>query len=139
MLDRTDDLLKAYDALDFPLGHGHIHGDAYPGNLLWDGPQALLGDWDETSIGPRELDVANTYQGVRFGRTEQQLHEFAEAYGYDLTQWPGLTVLRSIRDLHTLGAYLCRGDQSDPAAREQVIHRVQTLRRGDLAARWGNG
>jgi aminoglycoside phosphotransferase (APT) family kinase protein len=139
VLDRADDLLAAYHALDFPLDRGHIHGDAYPGNLLWDGPRALLGDWDETSTGPRELDLVNTYQGVRFGRTEQQLDEFANAYGYDLTRWPGFTVLRSIRDLHTLGTYLYRGNQGDETARHQVTRRLETLRHDDLTARWGTG
>lgn len=111
-----------------------LHGLATPPvelpryNLLWDGARVVLGDWDEASVGPRELDLVNTYQGVRFGRTERQLREFAEAYDYDVTQWPGFSTLRAIRDLHTLGAYLRRGDQGDRLARQQVMHRVETLR-----------
>ncbi len=31
-----------------------VHGDAYSGNTLWAGDSVLLGDWDETSIAPRE-------------------------------------------------------------------------------------
>jgi aminoglycoside phosphotransferase (APT) family kinase protein len=139
LLDQSENLLSAYDGLQFPLGLGHIHGDAYPGNLLWDGARVVLGDWDETSLGPRELDLVNTYQGIRFGRTEDQLRQFGEAYGYDVTQWPGFSTVSAMRDLHTLSAYLRRGDQGDQAAMRQVIHRIGTLRRGDLAARWASG
>lgn len=56
-----------YARLDFPLGYGWIHGDAYPGNTLWDSDEALLADWDEVGTGPRELDLVNTHQGARFG------------------------------------------------------------------------
>ncbi len=31
---RSRSLLEAYDRLDFVLPQGHIHGDAYPGNLI---------------------------------------------------------------------------------------------------------
>ncbi|MGH3995680.1 MAG: phosphotransferase, partial [Pseudonocardiaceae bacterium] len=60
LLARRAELLSEYEQLDFPLGSGWIHGDAYPGNTLWDGDRALLGDWDEVGTGPRELDLVNT-------------------------------------------------------------------------------
>lgn len=66
---RREELLNAYESLSFPLGSGLIHGDAYPGNTLWDGDRPLLGDWDEVGTGPRELDLVNTHQGARLGRT----------------------------------------------------------------------
>ncbi|MGW7488995.1 phosphotransferase family protein [Streptomyces sp. NPDC054786] len=82
----SDELLDAYAHLDFPLGQGLVHGDAYPGKTLRDGSAATLGDWDEAAIGPRETDLANTFQGVRFGRTPAQLRAFSDAYGYDLAR-----------------------------------------------------
>lgn len=128
--------LDAYSHLEFPLGEGLVHGDAYPGNTLWNGCSALLGDWDEAAFGPREIDLANTFQGVRFGRTQQQLTAFAHAYGYDPAQYPGLSVLTWIRDLHALGSFIRRADKGDEAAVKQLAFRLETLRSGDQEATW---
>ncbi|MFE0187623.1 aminoglycoside phosphotransferase family protein [Streptomyces sp. NPDC059008] len=136
LLDRSADLLDAYARLDFPLGRGMIHGDAYPGNTLWDGTAARLGDWDEAAIGPREVDLANTFQGVRFGRTTAQLHAFSEAYGYDLADWPGISVLTELRDLHTLGSFIRRADMGDLDAAAQLNFRLGTLMHGDRTKSW---
>ncbi|MGW2998722.1 phosphotransferase [Streptomyces sp. NPDC001155] len=134
---RREELLDAYGGLDFPLGHGHIHGDAYPGNTLWGHRDVILGDWDEAAIGPREIDLANTFQGVRFGRTTAELDEFSLSYGYDVRQWHGLPVLCAIRDLHTLGSFIHRADRGDAAAWQQLSYRIETLRSLDGQARWG--
>ncbi|MGW9046049.1 aminoglycoside phosphotransferase family protein [Streptomyces lydicus] len=136
ILGHSDELLDAYAHLDFPLGQGLIHGDAYPGNTLWDGSAARLGDWDEAAIGPREADLANTFQGVRFGRTPAQLRAFSHAYGYDLTDWPGLSVLTELRDLHTLGSFIRRADLGDLEAAAQLTFRLDTLKRGDRTKSW---
>ncbi|MFE0179088.1 phosphotransferase family protein, partial [Streptomyces sp. NPDC059002] len=120
------------------LGHGLIHGDAYPGNTLWDDKDSLarLGDWDEAAYGPRELDLANTFQGVRFGRTAAQLRAFSTAYGYDLTQWPGTATLVAIRDLHTLGSFVRQADRGDTEASAQLAFRLGSLQTGDAASSW---
>ncbi len=128
--------LDTYSHLEFPLGEGLVHGDAYPGNTLWNGGSALLGDWDEAAFGPRELDLANTFQGVRFGRTQQELTAFAHAYGYDPAQWSGLPVLTRMRDLHALGSFIRRADKGDGAAVEQLAFRLSTLRSDDHEATW---
>ncbi len=112
-----------------------IHGDAYPGNTLWDGDRAILGDWDEVAFGPRELDLINTHQGARFGRGLTERTAFSDAYGWDATRWSGYPTLRAMRDLHTLAAYIERG-QTDPRAAAELRHRIRTLRDRDLAARW---
>ncbi|MDT0461176.1 aminoglycoside phosphotransferase family protein [Streptomyces sp. DSM 41527] len=136
ILGRSDELLDAYAHLDFPLGQGLVHGDAYPGNTLWDGSAARLGDWDEAAIGPRETDLANTFQGVRFGRTPAQLRAFSDAYGYDLAGWQGLSVLTELRDLHTLGSFIRRADQGDREAAVQLAFRLDTLKSGDRTKGW---
>ncbi|MER6558537.1 phosphotransferase [Streptomyces sp. NPDC001027] len=133
---RMTELLDSYEQLDFPLGHGHLHGDAYPGNTLRDGTAVRLGDWDEAARGPREIDLANTFQGVRFGRAEKELKDFTDRYGYDIREWPGLPVLCRIRDLHTLGSYIRRADRGDQAAAAELSHRIATLQEGADRARW---
>ncbi|MFD0201440.1 MULTISPECIES: phosphotransferase family protein [Saccharothrix] len=138
LTDTAATLLAGYAELDFPLGHGHLHGDAYPGNLLLDARtgQWRLGDWDETAAGPRELDLANTYQGIRMGRTTAELDRFAQAYGYDLRDWTGLPTLRSLRDLHTLGSFIRRADRGDSEAAAVLRHRLHVLRQGEATLTW---
>ncbi|MFD9107037.1 phosphotransferase [Streptomyces bottropensis] len=136
LAERREVLLAEYEHLDFPLGYGNIHGDAYPGNTLWDRQDVRLGDWDEAAFGPREIDLANTFQGARFGRTTEELDEFSDLYGYDIRQWPGLRVLCAIRDLHTLGSYVRRADLGDADAAQQLEYRLETLRNRDDQALW---
>jgi aminoglycoside phosphotransferase (APT) family kinase protein len=130
------ELLTQYAQLSSTLGEGFIHGDAYPGNTLWDGDRVILGDWDEVATGPRELDLINTHQGARMGRTEAERDAFTAAYGWDVTTWDGYPILRAMRDLHTLAAFIERADAGDQAAANEVEHRIATLRAGDTAARW---
>jgi aminoglycoside phosphotransferase (APT) family kinase protein len=138
LLDERDRLLDAYAALDSPLGVGHIHGDAYMGNLLADGPRTLLGDWDEVSVGPRELDLANTYHSLRFGQPRSQIRAFAAAYGHDISDWPGLATLCALRDVHTLTSFIRRADQGDTTALRELSFRLGTLRRRDAEAQWNS-
>lgn len=133
---RMNELLDAYEQLDFPLGYGHLHGDAYPGNALRDGTTVRLGDWDEAAHGPREIDLTNTFQGVRFGRSGQELNDFTDRYGYEIREWPGLPVLCHIRDLHTLSSYIRRADRGDQMAAAELSYRISTLQKGTNRARW---
>ncbi|MFI5781512.1 phosphotransferase [Nocardia sp. NPDC051570] len=127
--ERRARLVERYDALPSALGVGMVHGDAYPGNTLWDGDRALLGDWDEVAVAPRELDLVNIYQGgVRFGHCATELHEFGLAYGWDVREWEGFEVLRQIRDLHTLTSYIRRAESGDLAAAAELRHRMRSLR-----------
>lgn len=136
LLDRRAELLAGYRDLHSALGTGLIHGDAHPGNLLWDGDGAVLSDWDEVATGPRELDLVNLFlQGQRFGRTPHELRDFTASYGHDVTTWPGLAVLLDIRSLHTLGSFIRQAKASENAAAE-LAYRVHTLKDGDSTARW---
>ncbi|WP_200873265.1 phosphotransferase [Actinokineospora spheciospongiae] len=138
LTDTAATLLADFERLDFPLGRGQLHGDAYPGNMLHDPSTGtwLLSDWDETATGPRELDLANTYQGVRVGRTTADLDRFATAYGHDLRTWPGLATLIRIRDLHTLGSFIHRADQGDQDAATELRHRLHVLRHAGFLIPW---
>lgn len=138
LLDERDLLLAAYDSLDSRLGVGHIHGDAYTGNLLADGPRTVLCDWDEVSVGPRELDLANTYHSLRFGQPRSQVRAFAEAYGHDISDWPGLATLCALRDVHTLISFIRRADEGDTVAHRELRLRIETLRRRDKDAQWNS-
>jgi hypothetical protein len=132
---RCTELVHAYRQLDFVLPRGLIHGDAHKGNLLFDGDEIVLCDWDSVSVGPREWDLVPTHHGQRFGVSKAERAGFTRAYGYDLTAWPGFAVLRDMRDLFTLGAYI-RNANANPAARRELENRLSSLMAGDRTRRW---
>lgn len=135
--DRAATQIATYHQLRSHLGHGVVHGDAYTGNMLWGPHHALLGDWDEISIAPRELDLINVYQSARFGTSDDDLTEFARAYGWDVRTWDGYADLRAMRDLHTLTGYIRRASRADPVAADELRSRIRSLRDPEFAdTRW---
>jgi aminoglycoside phosphotransferase (APT) family kinase protein len=136
---RVAALASAYEALAFPLGIGLIHNDPHPGNLLID-PRSpygyVLADWDGAGLGPRETDlVQEGAPGNRFGETEERRQAFSNAYGYDIATWPSWPILREIRDLHSLAAYI-RAAPEKTAARTELQRRIASLQSGDRECRW---
>jgi aminoglycoside phosphotransferase (APT) family kinase protein len=137
---RVAELDHAASELVSELGVGLIHGDLHLTNLLpapgrspygW-----VLADWDPVRTGPREVDLIQLgAPGNPFGLTEQDRRAFTDAYGYDVTGWAGWTVLRDIRELHSLAAYL-RVAETNPRAAAQLHHRLRSLRTGDRNVRW---
>ncbi|MGH3646272.1 MAG: phosphotransferase enzyme family protein [Micromonosporaceae bacterium] len=130
---------QAYQALEFPLGHGLIHNDAHLGNLLAD-PQSRYGyaltDWEGAGWGPREIDlIQEGAPGNRFRESESLRETFAAVYGYDVASWPGWPVLRELRDLHSLAAYI-RTASAKPAGLHELAVRLSSLRSGDRTRRW---
>jgi hypothetical protein len=123
-------LLHSYDQLTFDLPTGMIHGDAWRGNLLRDGEQAVLADWDAVSTGPREIDLIPTLQAPRFGLPAAERDAFIAAYRHDIRTWPGYPVLHAIRELSTLTALL-RDSHTDTAAHAELQVRIRSLRTGD--------
>ncbi|MGV9836495.1 phosphotransferase [Nocardia niigatensis] len=128
--------VTAYHQLRSKLGHGLVHGDAYRGNTLWGPDGVLLGDWDEISIAPRELDLINEFQSTRFGTTEAELTDFSAAYGFDVRTWDGYCSLRRMRDLHTLASYIRRAGHGDDRAAQELHHRIRSLLDSIDDARW---
>lgn len=135
-LTRADD---AFRALNHPLGDGLIHNDAHCGNLLVDPRQRyghVLADWDGACRGPRAIDLIQLgAPGNRFGVPESERQAFCNAYGYDVATWSGWPVLRELRELHSLAAYI-RVASDKPTAREELRLRLGTLRTGDRTQRW---
>ncbi|MFI5716165.1 aminoglycoside phosphotransferase family protein [Nocardia sp. NPDC051750] len=137
---RVQEVRKELSELDWPLGTGIIHGDAWAGNLLWDSnttpPRPLLGDWDWASIGPREVDLIPTWHAtVRYGRDETWIGDFISEYGYDLREWPGYRVLLDMRDLVQVSGPLRRAAASPEHAR-RLRQRIDDLRAGNRTTSW---
>ncbi|WP_330231579.1 aminoglycoside phosphotransferase family protein [Nocardia sp. NBC_00508] len=140
LLRRVDEIRKELSELDWPLGIGLIHGDAWAGNLLWDNttepPRVILGDWDRVSIGPREVDLIPTWHAaVRYGRDVLWVRNFIEEYGYDLSDWPGYPVLLEMRDLVQVAGPLRRAAAS-PEHAVRLRERISDIRAGNRTKSW---
>ncbi|MGK8488823.1 aminoglycoside phosphotransferase family protein [Nocardia asiatica] len=132
--DRAEALVGQFTQTDFPLGEGLVHVDVHSENAVCNHGQWVLIDWDQCSTGPRELDLVNGLPD-HFHQPQHERARFAAAYGYDLLDWPGWTLLRDITELHSLGAYI-RLAPTKPAATVELRHRIRSLRNGDKAAIW---
>jgi hypothetical protein len=140
IMGRIAEVRDKIAGLDWPLGTGLIHGDAWAGNLLsCPGASpvgAVLGDWDWVSTGPREIDLIPTWHAaVRYGKAASWVSDFISRYGYDLGQWDGYPVLMAMRDLVQLTGPIRRARDSDPY-RRALRQRLDGLRCGDTTSIW---
>jgi hypothetical protein len=140
LIGHVAEVRSQVQALDSPLGHGLIHGDAWAGNLLWNTAtgidETVMGDWDWTSYGPREIDLIPTWHAaIRYGRGTGWAKSFAEVYGYDLARWDGFPVLFAMRDLVQLTGPLRRAADR-PEFRAVLRERLEGIRKRDFHAAW---
>jgi hypothetical protein len=140
ILGRIDEIRDKIATLEWPLGSGLIHGDAWAGNLL-SCPDAwpagvVLGDWDWVSTGPREVDLIPTWHAaVRYGKPPTWVADFAGRYAYDLAQWDGFPVLMAMRDLVQLSGPIRRATTSEPH-RRVLRQRLDDLQSNDTSSTW---
>jgi aminoglycoside phosphotransferase (APT) family kinase protein len=137
---RIDEVRMAIAGLDWPLGIGLIHGDAWAGNLLACTGAApvgvALGDWDWVSVGPREVDLIPTWHAaVRYGKGPGWVTDFSCRYGYDLAAWGGYPVLMAMRDLVQLTGPIRRARDAE-RYRQVLRQRLDGLRAGDTSTTW---
>lgn len=132
--DTASDIAQNVSSQAWPLGVGLIHGDAWVGNLLWNGREPTLGDWDNVSVGPREVDLIPTWHAaVRYGR--DWVPEFVDVYGHDLADNPTFDLLLRMRDLAQLTGPLKRAAES-PQHHAVLRQRLDAIRSGDRTQRW---
>ncbi len=140
IMTRIAEVRDAVADLDWPLGTGLIHGDAWAGNLLSCAgaapADAVLGDWDWVSAGPREIDLIPTWHAAaRYGKPPSWVSDFTSQYGYDLARWNGYPVLMAMRDLVQLAGPIRRARDSD-VHRQTLRQRLGDLRAGDSTSAW---
>lgn len=131
------DLRGKYAELDYVFPPSAVHGDAHLSNLLRDeSGNVLMLDFEAFAFGQREWDL--TVTGVRYDgfawMTEQEYRAFADAYGYDIHDWPGFPIFRAIREL-TMTTWLMQL-VDDPAAAAEFHRRVNDIRSGRYPRRW---
>jgi len=132
------ELEAEYERLEFSLPSGHLHGDFNVGNVLRDAagsPRVI--DLDGFATGPREWDLMQTamYYDSFGWHTEAEYADFVSGYGFDVRQWPGYSVLRSVREL-LMVTWLSQNAGTNPRAAEEVEKRVATLRSGGSRRDW---
>lgn len=138
LADLAGELVADYKQLEFALPLGHLHGDFNIGNVLRDAegnPKVI--DLDGFATGPREWDLvqAAMYYDSFGWHTDAEYADFTEGYGFDVRQWSGYTVLRSVREL-LMVTWLAQNAGANPRAAEEVEKRVETLRSGGSRRDW---
>jgi aminoglycoside phosphotransferase (APT) family kinase protein len=135
---RIADLRTWWQTARFPHPACLIHGDAHGNNLIQtlDGT-VVLGDWDHVSTGPREWDLVQPhYTHRRFHRpAATDLDAFANAYGWEVRDYPELGTLIAIRELSGLAPYIRTATDNQFSAAE-LTHRLATLRHAQDFAPW---
>lgn len=135
---RAESLIKRYDALEFVLPFGMVHGDANVGNALVDAAgRAVLIDLDGFALGPREWDLTLTAMYFeRFGwHTRTEYEAFVRAYGFDIMNWYGYPTLADIREL-SMVVWLAQNAGHDERVAAEVRRRVSDLRTGGDRRGW---
>ncbi|MGH3861039.1 phosphotransferase [Actinokineospora sp.] len=131
-------LLRAdYAALPPGLSRRMIHGDAWQGNVVVpDGGEPTVLDLDHASLGPPEWDlVPLAVDHTDFARiSAADYQSFVDAYGHDVTTWPGYRTLAAIRELGWTAFALSKAGACRAAATE-AHHRIACLR-GQVPRPW---
>jgi hypothetical protein len=138
----TDELANIQASLDqlpaIPplIPPGVIHGDAHLGNLIPSPTGPVICDFDSTSTGPREWDLVPAAVGsLRFNYPTDVHQGIVDAYGLDVTAWPGFPTLRRLREFQLVTSVLPVLN-ANPALRPQWQHRLNTYRSRDYDSRW---
>jgi aminoglycoside phosphotransferase (APT) family kinase protein len=89
-----------------------LHGDYWPGNLLWkDGQLVAVIDWEDAALGDPLADVANSRLEILWAFGIEAMHTFTQAYQSrmpnldytDLPYWDLNAALRPASKLSTWG------------------------------------
>ncbi|WP_433513780.1 phosphotransferase family protein [Nonomuraea sp. CA-143628] len=129
LLDLLEELQAAYAALPFAHSPRAIHGDPHRKNLVRgaDGQTVML-DLERFAVGPLEWDliVPAVYQLVGW-YDDAEYEAFADAYGWDITQWAGFSTLATVRRLR-MTTWLAGRTGREPRLIPEVRRRIATLR-----------
>ncbi|WP_326686510.1 aminoglycoside phosphotransferase family protein [Streptomyces sp. NBC_01795] len=133
---RRDDLTAALPGLIPRLTPGPLHGDALPRNVHVTPEGPLLVDLETFSFDLREHDLVVMALSLdRYGLPEAEYEAFCDTYGWDVREWDGCAVLRAARETASC-AWVSQHAPGNPAAREEFLRRVASLRDADPTVRW---
>ncbi|AVZ75989.1 aminoglycoside phosphotransferase [Streptomyces lunaelactis] len=133
---RRDGFAAASSALTPHLPPGPIHGDALPRNVHVGPEGPVLVDLETFSADLREHDlVVLALSRDRYGLPAEAYDAFTAAYGWDVREWDGCTVLRGARETASC-AWVAQHAPASPKALAEFRRRVASLRDNDPEVRW---
>ncbi|MFK4101106.1 phosphotransferase enzyme family protein [Streptomyces sp. NPDC019531] len=134
--ERRDGFAAAAAAVTPRLEPGPIHGDALPRNVYVGPSGPVLVDLETFSSDLREHDlVVMALSRDRYGMAAESYDSFTSAYGWDVREWEGCSVLRGARETASC-AWVAQHAPTNPKALAEFERRVGSLRDGDTTVRW---
>lgn len=137
LLDLLHDLAEKVSGLDYPLPPAPTHGDAHSENLMIRDGEPVLIDFERFAWGQPEWDLAMTATEYLTAKwwTDDEYAKFADAYGYDVTDWTdGFPVLQAVHELK-MTTWLMQNVAESQEIADEYQARMRTLR-GEPSAGW---
>ncbi|WP_143760645.1 phosphotransferase enzyme family protein [Actinosynnema mirum] len=127
--DRFTELTQEVQGLTYPLATTPVHGDAHVQNLMIVDDNPVLIDFERFAWGQPEWDLALTAtEHLTAGWwTPQEYDAFADAYGYDVTDWGGFPVLQAAHEIK-MTTWIMQNAQHNPEIAREYEIRMGTLR-----------
>ena len=109
-----------------------LHGDFWPGNMLWQGDQlAAVIDWEDASFGDPLRDLAGARLEIVWAFGEEAAQTFTTYYQHhmphlDYGNLPYWEMFMALRNVHTVDAW-CPDDERKAqmhAARDRFFHKA---------------
>lgn len=133
---RIRDALKSVGNVSQINGSVLLHGDFWPGNLLWnDDILAAVIDWEDAGIGDPLVDLGNTRLEIRFAYGAEAMQMFTDYYlsltridTTNLPYWDLCAALRPCLDMDTWGldeTTLARMKELHAAFVQQALEHLQ--------------
>lgn len=139
LLEHLAGVEARYATLPPGLPWGAVHGDAWGGNVVVTETGPVLLDLERFAHGPPEWDLASlAVDHTTFGDySAAEWDGFCDAYGMDVTTWPGYPVLRDARELRKV-TFAIQLSTLRPDIAEQARHRLRCVqgRGGPRPWRW---
>ncbi|NKY96645.1 phosphotransferase family protein [Nocardiopsis alborubida] len=127
--NRLESLREAWSQLPDGRQHTVVHGDAWIGNVARHAHGSVLLDLERCSVGPPEWDLVST--AIKTNSVpwldQEQYDCFVRVYGgHDVTDWPGFTVMRDLRELRMTLYFVQHSSQERMRTEAQL--RIDCLR-----------
>lgn len=133
--DRIRDALRPVWPLEAKNQTGLLHGDYWPGNILWnDGQLAGIIDWEDAALGDPLSDVANARLEILWAYGFDAMNDFTEHYKSlmpaicysNMTYWDLYAALRPVGQLSNWGL--------EPVTEQRMRDRHYTFVKNALAS-----
>jgi aminoglycoside phosphotransferase (APT) family kinase protein len=90
--------------------HGLLHGDFWPGNVLWrDGQLAAVIDWEDAALGDPLIDLANGRLEILWALGAEAMENFTRQYqaanAIDLSGLPYWDLRVALRNVEKIGGW----------------------------------